>query len=156
MFSPAVTLLAMLLPVTAALAQNNQEIIVQRSGSQAGSIGAEQNFTGAVRVEGRFQGSPPARISGGTVIFEPGARTAWHTHPLGQTLIVMSGIGLVQHWGGAVQDIRPGDIVWIPPGVKHWHGAAATTAMTHIAITKTLDGKTVEWMEHVSDEQYRR
>ena len=156
MLSPALTLLAMLLPVTAALAQNNQEIIVQRAGSQAPSIGAGQYFTGAVRVEGRFQGSPPARISGGTVIFEPGARTAWHTHPLGQTLIVMAGVGLVQHWGGAVQEIRPGDIVWIPPGVKHWHGAAATTAMTHIAITEALDGKIVEWMEHVSDEQYRR
>jgi quercetin dioxygenase-like cupin family protein len=90
------------------------------------------------------------------VIFEPGARTAWHTHPLGQTLIVLSGIGLVQHWGGAIQEIRPGDIVWIPPGVKHWHGAAATTGMTHVAITEALDGKTVEWMEHVSDEQYRR
>jgi quercetin dioxygenase-like cupin family protein len=157
MFGPAVILLALLLPVmTSALAQSSQEIVVQRAGSQAPSIGAAQNFTGAVRVEGRFQGSPPARISGGTVIFEPGARTAWHTHPLGQTLIVTGGVGLVQHWGGAVQVIRPGDVVWIPPGVKHWHGATATTGMTHIAISEALEGKTVEWMEQVSDEQYRR
>jgi quercetin dioxygenase-like cupin family protein len=156
MFGPALTVLAMLLPVASALAQSDQEIVVQRAGSQAASIGAAQNFTGAVRVEGRFQGSPPARISGGTVMFEPGARTAWHTHPLGQTLIVTAGAGLVQHWGGAIQEIRPGDVVWIPPGVKHWHGAAATTGMTHVAISEALDGKTVEWMEQVSDEQYRR
>jgi quercetin dioxygenase-like cupin family protein len=95
-------------------------------------------------------------MSGATVTFEPGARTAWHTHPLGQTLIVTAGAGLVQSWGGPVQEIRPGDVVWIPPGIKHWHGAAATTGMTHIAITETLDGKTVDWMEKVSDEQYRR
>jgi quercetin dioxygenase-like cupin family protein len=156
MFGPALTLLALLLPVTSALAQSSQEIVVERAGSQAPSIGAAQNFTGAVRVEGRFEGSPPARISGGTVIFEPGARTAWHTHPLGQTLIVTDGVGLVQHWGGAVQEIRPGDVVWIPPGVKHWHGATATTGMTHIAISEALEGKTVEWMEQVSDKQYRR
>jgi quercetin dioxygenase-like cupin family protein len=156
MFAPALTLLAMLLPAASALAQSGQDIVVQRAGSQAPSIGAAQNFTGAVRVEGRFQGSAPARVSGGTVTFEPGARTAWHTHPLGQTLIVTAGVGLVQRWGGAIQEIRPGDVVWIPPGVKHWHGAAATTGMTHVAIAEALDGKTVEWMEHVSDEQYRR
>jgi quercetin dioxygenase-like cupin family protein len=153
MFGPALTVLAMLLPVASALAQSDQEIVVQRAGFQAPSIGAAQNFT--VRVEGRFQGSPPARISGGTVIFEPGARTAWHTHPLGQTLIVTAGVGLVQHWGGAIQEIRSGDVVWIPPGVKHWHGAAATTGMTHVAVSEVLDGKTVEWMEQVSEEQYR-
>jgi quercetin dioxygenase-like cupin family protein len=156
MIGPALTLLAMMLPVAPAVTQSGQEIVVQRAGSQPPSIGAAQNFTGAVRVEGRFQGSPPARISGGTVIFEPGARTAWHTHPLGQMLIVTGGVGLVQNWGGAIQEIRPGDVVWIPPGVKHWHGAAATTGMTHVAISEALDGKTVEWMEHVADEQYRR
>ena len=110
MFARAIALVAMLLPASA-LAQSSQEIVVQRAGSQAPSIGAAQNFTGVVRVEGRFQGSPPARISGGTVIFEPGARTAWHTHPLGQTLVVTAGVGLVQHWGGAIQEIRPGDVV---------------------------------------------
>jgi quercetin dioxygenase-like cupin family protein len=156
MFTPALTLLAVLLPAASALAQSGEGVVVQRAGSQAPSIGAAQNFTGMVRVEGRFQGSPPARISGGTVIFEPGARTAWHTHPLGQTLIVTAGIGLVQHWGGAIQEIRPGDIVWIPPGVKHWHGAAAATGMTHVAISEALNGKTVDWMELVSAEQYRR
>jgi quercetin dioxygenase-like cupin family protein len=156
MFAPAVTLLAVLLPAASALAQSGESVVVQRAVSQAPSIGAAQNFTGMVRVEGRFQASPPARVSGGTVIFEPGARTAWHTHPLGQTLIVTAGVGLVQHWGGASQEIRPGDVVWIPPGVKHWHGAAATSGMMHIAISEALDGKTVVWMELVSDEQYRR
>lgn len=156
MFAAVLTLIAMLLPAASALAQTGQDVIVQRAGSQAPSIGAAQNFIGAVRVEGRFQGSALARISGGTVTFEPGARSAWHTHPLGQTLIVTAGAGLVQHWGGAMQEIRPGDVVWIPPGVKHWHGAAATTGMTHVAISEALDGKTVEWMEHVSDEQYPR
>jgi len=156
MFIAVLTRLAILLSVTPALAQTGQDIVVQRAGSQAPSAGPAQNFTGAVRVEGRFQGKAPARVSGGTVTFEPGARTAWHTHPLGQTLIVTAGVGLVQHWGGAIQEIHPGDIVWIPPGVKHWHGATATTGMTHVAISEALDGKTVEWMEHVSDEQYRR
>lgn len=158
MFATASTLLAMLLPAATALAQTqtSQEVVVQRAGSLAPSIGDARNFTGAVRVEGRFQGSAPARVSGGTVTFEPGARTAWHTHPLGQTLVVTAGVGLVQHWGGAIQEIRPGDVVWIPLGVKHWHGAAASTGMTHVAISEVLDGKTVEWMEHVSDEQYRR
>lgn len=156
MFIPALGLFALLLSTASALAQSSQDIVVQRAGSEAPSIGAAQNFTGAVRIEGRFQGSAPARVSGGTVTFAPGARTAWHTHPLGQTLIVTAGVGRVQHWGGAIQEIRVGDVVWIPPGVKHWHGAAATTGMTHIAISEALDGKTVEWMEHVSDEQYRR
>jgi quercetin dioxygenase-like cupin family protein len=108
------------------------------------------------RVDSRFKGSDPARISGGTVTFEPGARTAWHTHPLGQTLIVTAGIGRVQNWDGAVHEIRTGDTVWIPPGVKHWHGASATVGMSHIAFSEALDGKTVEWMEQVSDEQYGR
>lgn len=156
MFSPALTLLAMLLPAASALAQTGQEITVQRGGSQKPTIGAAQNFTGSVQVEGPFKGSAPARVSGGTVTFEPGARTAWHTHPLGQTLIVTAGVGLVRHWGGAIQEIRTGDVVWIPPGVKHWHGAAPTTGMTHVAISEAQDGKTVDWLEHVSDEQYRR
>ncbi|WP_439496439.1 (R)-mandelonitrile lyase [Bosea sp. (in: a-proteobacteria)] len=156
MIAPVLTLLAMLLPIASALAQTSQEVVVQRAGSQKTSMGGAQNFTGTVRVDGRFQGSAPARVSGGTVTFEPGARTAWHTHPLGQTLIVTAGVGLVQHWDGAVQEIRPGDTVWIPPGVKHWHGAAPTTGMTHVAISEAQDGKTVDWLEHVSDEQYRR
>ncbi|WNJ93552.1 cupin domain-containing protein [Bosea sp. 685] len=156
MFAPALTLLAMLLPATSALAQTGEEITVQRAGSQKPTIGAAQNFTGSVRVDGPFRGSAPARVSGGTVTFEPRARTAWHRHPLGQTLIVTSGLGLVQHWGGAIQEIHPGDVVWVLPGVKHWHGAAATTGMTHVAISEALDGKTVEWLEHVTDEQYRR
>jgi quercetin dioxygenase-like cupin family protein len=101
-----------------------------------------------------IQTSAPARVAGASVTFEPGARTAWHTHPLGQTLIVTAGCGRAQHWGGAIEEIRPGDVVWIPPGEKHWHGAGPTTAMTHIAIQEGLDGKVVEWMEKVSDEQY--
>ena len=132
------------------------EVVVTRAGTQPSSVGSPENFTGSVRVDDRFRGSDPARISGGTVTFEPGARTAWHTHPLGQTLIVTAGIGLVQHWGGPVHEIRPGDIVWIPPGVKHWHGATPTNGMAHIAFSEALDGKSVEWMEQVSDAQYRR
>ena len=103
-----------------------------------------------------FQAPAPARVSGVSVTFEPGARTAWHTHPLGQTLIVISGCGRAQREGGAIEEIRPGDVVWFPPGKKHWHGAAPTAAMTHIAIAESLDGKVVDWMEHVSDEQYRK
>lgn len=129
-------------------------IIVTPSGAQPSTAGSSGNFTGAVRVDDRFKGSGDARIGGGTVTFEPGARTAWHAHPLGQTLIVTTGVGRVQHWDGPVQEIRPGDTVWIPPGVKHWHGASATVGMSHIAISEALDGKTVEWMEQVSDEQY--
>lgn len=131
-------------------------ITVTRPGCQPSTMGSAENFTGSVRVDSRFHGSGLARISGATVTFEPGARTAWHTHPLGQTLIVMTGVGLVQEWGAPVQEIRPGDIVWIPPGVKHWHGASPTVGMTHLAFSEALDGKTVEWMEPVSEEQYRR
>jgi len=140
---------------SAAWPQNGPQIIVTPSGSQPSSL-ATENFTGVVRVDGRFQREAPARVGGGTVTFEPGARTAWHTHPLGQTLIVTAGAGLVQNWGGPVQDIRPGDVVWIPPGVKHWHGASPRTGMTHIAIAEALDGKSVEWNEQVSAEQYPR
>lgn len=137
-------------------AERRKEIQIARSGSQPSTKGPAEYFIGNVRVEGRFQAHTPARVGGGTVIFEPGARTAWHTHPLGQTLVVTAGAGLVQHWGGVVQEIRPGDVVWIPPGVKHWHGATATTGMTHIAISEAQDGKSVEWMEKVADEQYRQ
>ena len=129
---------------------------IQRIGSQPSGKGPADWFTGAVRIDSRFQRSNPARVGGARVTFEPGARTAWHTHPLGQTLIVTSGCGWVQREGGPVEEVRPGDVVWFEPGEKHWHGAAATTAMTHIAIAEALDGKVVDWMEHVSAEQYRR
>jgi len=142
--------------VDAASKEDAQTIDIIRNGSQPSSNGRAENFTGAVRIDSLFQARDPARVSGGIVTFEPGARTAWHTHPLGQTLIVTSGVGLVQQWGGPIQEIRPGDVVWIPPGVKHWHGATATAAMTHIAIAEMLDGKAVDWMEKVTDEQYRR
>ena len=154
MLAPALIFAAMALPF-AALAQSDR-VVVQRAGAQKPAAGPAQNFTGKVEVTGRFQGTAPARIGGGTVSFEAGARTAWHTHPLGQTLIVTQGVGRVQHWGGEIQEIRPGDIVWIPPGVKHWHGAAPASGMTHIAISESLDGKTVDWLEHVSDQQYGR
>ncbi|MGB8509014.1 MAG: cupin domain-containing protein [Pyrinomonadaceae bacterium] len=128
---------------------------IKRSGSQPSGKGPDEYFTGAVRIDSPFQSSAPARVGGAIVTFEPGARTAWHTHPLGQTLIVTSGCGWVQSEGGPKMEIRAGDVVWCPPGEKHWHGATPTTAMTHIAIVEQLDGKAVEWMEKVSDEQYR-
>jgi quercetin dioxygenase-like cupin family protein len=128
---------------------------IKRSGSQPSSKGPAGYFTGTVRVDPLFEASDPARVLGASVTFEPGARTAWHTHPLGQTLIVTAGCGRVQRWGDRAEEIRPGDVVWIPPGEKHWHGAAATTAMTHIAIVEKLDGKSADRMEQVSDEQYR-
>jgi quercetin dioxygenase-like cupin family protein len=127
---------------------------IKRSGSQPSAKGPADWFTGTVRIDPLFSAPEPARVAGASVTFEPGARTAWHTHPLGQTLVVTSGLGLVQQWGSPVQEIRPGDVVWIPPGVKHWHGAAPTTAMTHTAIQEHLDGKVVNWLEKVSDEQY--
>ena len=129
---------------------------ITRSNSQPSRKGPAEYFTGAVRVDQPFQGSTPARLGGAFVTFEPGARTAWHTHPLGQTLIVTAGCGRVQREGGPVEEIRPGDVVWFPPGEKHWHGATPTTAMTHIALQEKLDGKAVEWMEKVSEEQYRK
>jgi quercetin dioxygenase-like cupin family protein len=128
---------------------------ITRSGSQASTKGSADYFTGTVRIDPLFQANAPARVVGSSVTFEPGARTAWHTHPLGQILIVTAGCGRVQRWGGPVEEIRPGDVVWIPPGEKHWHGAAPTTAMTHIAIQEQFDGKTGDWMEKVSDEQYQ-
>jgi quercetin dioxygenase-like cupin family protein len=127
---------------------------IKRSGSQASGKGPGDWFTGTVRIDPLFQAEEPARTLAVSVTFEPGARTAWHVHPLGQRLIVTAGCGFVQSWGGAVETIRPGDVVSCPPGEKHWHGATATTAMTHIAIVEQLGGKTVEWLEKVSDEQY--
>lgn len=136
-------------------AEETSLLYVTQAGAQLSTIGPAEHFTGRVRVDNPFKGTPPARVSGATVSFEPGARTAWHTHPLGQTLIVISGNGLVQEWGGPVRIIKPGDTVWIAPGIKHWHGATANVAMTHIAIVEMLGGKTVNWMEKVTDEQYR-
>lgn len=127
---------------------------ITRTGTQPSEKGPAGWFTGTVRIDPLFTAPSPARAAGATVTFEPGARTAWHTHPLGQTLVVMSGVGRVQTDGEPVAEIRPGDVVWIPPGERHWHGAAPTTAMTHIAIQEALDGKMVEWMEHVTEEQY--
>ena len=127
-----------------------------RNASQASVSGSADYFTGNVRIDGMFQAEEPARVGGATVTFEPGARTAWHTHPLGQTLIVTQGRGWVQELGKDVQEINPGDTVWIPEGVKHWHGATAETAMTHIAIAESLNGSVVDWMERVTDEQYRK
>ena len=127
---------------------------IRRSGSQPSGKGPEAYFTGSVRVDPLLAPPEPARVAGAWVTFEPGARTAWHTHPLGQHLIVMSGCGRAQRAGGPIEEIRPGDVIWFAPGEKHWHGAAPTTSMTHIAIQEKLDGKTVEWMEKVSDEEY--
>lgn len=128
---------------------------IKRSGSQPSGKGLAEYFTGTVRIDPLFQAPNPARAVGASVTFEPGARTAWHSHPLGQTLIVTAGSGRAQRWGGPIEEIRPGDVIWFSPGEKHWHGATANTAMTHIAIHEQLDGKTVEWMEKVSDEQYQ-
>lgn len=129
---------------------------IRRAGSQASGKGPADWFTGAVRIDPLFSHDDPARVAGAHVTFEPGARTAWHTHPLGQTLIVTAGCGWVQREGGAVEEIRPGDVVWFPPGEKHWHGATATTGMSHIAVQEKLDGSAVTWMEQVSDDQYRK
>jgi quercetin dioxygenase-like cupin family protein len=131
-------------------------VMVTPVGAQPSAVGPAEYFTGKVRVDAPFKGSDGARIGGATVTFEPGARTAWHTHPLGQTLIVTSGVGYVQQEGQSAQKIRPGDTVWIPPHVKHWHGAAPDTAMSHIAIAEALEGKTVDWLEQVSDADYGR
>ncbi len=128
---------------------------ITRSGSQPSAKGPAEWFTGTVRIDPLFAAHPPARAAGNAVTFEPGARTAWHTHPLGQVLIVTAGCGRVQREGGPIEEIRPGDVVRFEPGEKHWHGASPTTAMTHIAIQEALDGKAVDWMEHVSDEQYQ-
>jgi quercetin dioxygenase-like cupin family protein len=129
---------------------------IKRNGSQPSRKGPADYFTGTVRIDPLFQAPEPARIAGAQVTFEPGARTAWHTHPLGQTLIVTSGCGWCQREGGPVEEIKPGDVVWFPPGVRHWHGATPTTAMTHIALQESLGGTTVTWLEQVTDAQYRR
>jgi quercetin dioxygenase-like cupin family protein len=128
-----------------------EAVTVTRAAIPSSQLGAAEHFTGAVHVAARFQRTAPARIGGAYVTFAPGARTAWHSHPLGQTLFVTDGSGFVQHWGGAVQAIEVGDVVWIPPRVKHWHGATSARAMTHIAIAEALDGKAVDWMELVTD-----
>ena len=128
---------------------------IRKCGSQPSAKGSAEYFTGNVRIDPLFQSSEPARASGAYVTFEPCARSNWHTHPLGQTLVVTLGCGLVQSWGGPIQEIRPGDVIWCPPGEKHWHGATGTTTMTHIAIQEALDGKVVEWLEKVSEEQYQ-
>src|SRR5204862_1456165 len=132
---------------TAELTQGSQTMIITRSGSQPSSTGSAQYFTGSVRIDPLFQAKDPSRASGAHVTFEPGSRTAWHTHPLGQMLFVTSGCGWAQKAGGPVETIRPGDVVWFPPGEKHWHGATRTTGMTHVAVQEALDGKTADWLE---------
>jgi quercetin dioxygenase-like cupin family protein len=127
---------------------------IKRAGSQPSMKGTQEWFTGTVRIDPLFQATEPSRVSAASVTFEPGARTAWHTHPLGQQLIVTAGLGWTQYWDGTKEEIRPGDVVRCPPGVKHWHGATPTTAMTHIAVQEALDGKAVEWLEKVTDQQY--
>lgn len=128
---------------------------IRKAGSQPSAKPPSEYFTGTVRLDPLFEAPHPARARGASVTFEPGSRTAWHTHPLGQTLVVTAGCGRAQRWGGPIEELRPGDVVWIAPGEKHWHGAAPTTAMTHIAIQEQLDGKVVDWLEKVSDEQYQ-
>jgi quercetin dioxygenase-like cupin family protein len=128
---------------------------IKRVGSRPSGKGPAEWFTGTVRIDALFEAHDPARAAGNAVTFEPGARTAWHTHPLGQRLIVTAGCGLAQRWGGPIEEIQPGDVIWFPPGEKHWHGATPTTAMTHIAIQEALDGKAVDWLEQVSDEQFQ-
>jgi quercetin dioxygenase-like cupin family protein len=132
------------------------DIDIKRNGSRPSQKGPDDWFTGTVRIDPLFQAPDPARVGAGQVTFEPGARTAWHTHPLGQTLIVTAGLGWVQRESGPIEEIRPGDVVWFPPGLKHWHGASPTTAMTHIAIQESLGGKNVDWLEQVGDDQYRK
>ena len=133
---------------------DSQSITIMQVGSQPSSQGSSQYFTGVVRIDPLFSAIAPSRTSGGSVTFEPGARSAWHSHPAGQVLIVTAGAGRVQRWGGPVEVMRAGDVIRIPPGVKHWHGAAPATSVTHFAIQETVDGRNVDWMEHVSDEQY--
>jgi quercetin dioxygenase-like cupin family protein len=141
---------------TVATQGRNGTMQITRSGSQPSRKGPAEYFTGAVRVDPLFPVREPGRVSAGSVTFEPGARSAWHTHPLGQALIITEGFGWVQREGGPIEEVRPGDVVWFPPGLRHWHGATPTTAMTHIAITESQNGKNVDWMEKVSDEQYRK
>ena len=150
------TATALWLFLLASAAAEAQTLTLTRSGSQPSRKGPAEYFTGSVRIDPLFQAQDPSRTSGSSVTFEPGAHSAWHTHPLGQTLIVTAGLGWVQQEGREKHEIKPGDVIWIPPGVKHWHGATATNGMTHIAIQEEVSGKNVEWLEHVSDEQYSR
>ncbi|MFJ4142835.1 cupin domain-containing protein [Pseudomonas sp. NPDC089734] len=152
----AATALSLSLLAAEAHSETGPALTVTPNGSQPSVRGPADYFTGQVRVDSPFKGTGDARVGGATVTFEPGARTAWHTHPLGQTLIVTAGTGLVQQEGQPIKVIRPGDTVWIPPYVRHWHGATATTGMTHIAIAEALDGKVVDWMQQVSDQEYAR
>lgn len=162
MSRPVLLAVALLLaaPVPAALAQAPAQVPggigIARAGSQPSARGPAEYFTGAVRIDPLFAAATPSRMSGGSVTFEPGARSAWHTHPAGQVLVVTAGLGWVQQEGGPVQEMRPGDVVSIPPGLRHWHGAAATTGVSHIALQEAVDGAAVTWMEQVSDAQYKR
>jgi len=140
----------------AAEGDNNSQIVITRTGSQPSTKAPVEYFTGNVRVDPLFRANDSAHFSGAYVTFEPGARTAWHTHPAGQYLIITSGVGQVQEWGGPILEVHAGDVVWFPPGVKHWHGASPTTAMTHLALTVSVDGKSAAWLEKVSDEQYSK
>jgi len=156
LFSTCAALLSLANISVVGIAQTDStQITITQSNSQKVIAGAPDRFTGSVRVQSLFAAKEPARSSGGQVTFQPGARSAWHTHPLGQILIVTDGVGWVQKWGGPVQVIRKGDVVWIPAGVKHWHGATPTTTMAHIAFQEQLDGRVVDWLEKVTDEQYR-
>jgi quercetin dioxygenase-like cupin family protein len=141
---------------TLAMRARSETMDIKRNGSRPSGKGPEAYFTGTVRVDPMFEIGEPVRVTGGHVTFEPGARSAWHTHPLGQTLVITSGLGWAQLEGGSIEEIRPGDVVWFPPGVKHWHGATPSTAVSHIAITESREGKNVDWMEKVSAEQYRK
>ncbi len=146
--------IATTLALVLASSASAQEMVINRAADQASMKSPAQNFTGNVRVASLFAERAPLTSSAGSVTFEPGARSAWHTHPAGQYLIVTSGVGRVQQWGGKIEEIRAGDVIWTPPGVKHWHGAAPTTGMTHIALQDKVGGKNVDWMEKVTDEQY--
>jgi len=156
LFSAGAAFLSLAITPVVGIAQTDRtRITITQTSSQKVIAGAPDRFTGSVRVQSLFDAKEPSRSSGGEVTFQPGARSAWHTHPLGQILIVTDGVGWVQQWGGPVQVIRKGDVVWIPAGVKHWHGATPTTTMTHIAFQEQLDGRAVDWLEKVTDEQYR-
>jgi quercetin dioxygenase-like cupin family protein len=156
LFSASTALLSLAITPVVGIAQTDSTpITITSTSSQKIITGAPDRFSGSVRIQSLFDAKAPARSSGGQVTFQPGARSAWHTHPLGQILIVTEGVGWIQQWGGAVQEMRKGDVVWIPAGVKHWHGATPTTTMTHIAFQERLDGRAVDWLEKVTDEQYR-
>src|SRR5437868_13131598 len=154
LFTAALQLVSLGQAAPADAAQESQTITIVRSGSQALQTAPAEPYTGSVRVSSLFGAKAPSRVSGGSVTFEPGARSAWHTHPLGQVLIVTAGTGWIQSWGGPIQEMRQGDIIRIPPGVKHWHGASSTSSVTHSAIQEEIDGRNVDWLEKVTEEQY--